>query len=47
MPKEFFMAEGDGLPRGVVENMSGHVKQIIELYAKDVSTSDYVIEGYV
>ena len=37
MPKEFFMAEGDGLPRGVVENMSGRVKQIVELYAKDVS----------
>lgn len=40
--KELFMAEGEGLPRGVVENMSSRVKQIIDLYKQDVR---FVIES--
>ena len=35
---ELFMAEGEGLPSGVVENMSSRVKQIVDLYRLDVSS---------
>ncbi|KAI5083096.1 hypothetical protein GOP47_0002839 [Adiantum capillus-veneris] len=40
--KELFMADGEGLPRGVVENMASHVRQIVDLYRKDAR---FVIES--
>ncbi|KAH7421986.1 hypothetical protein KP509_13G084700 [Ceratopteris richardii] len=40
--KELFMADGEGLPRGVVDNMSARVKQIIDLYRKDAR---FIIES--
>lgn len=40
--KELFMADGEGLPRGVVENMSSRVKQIVDLYRLDAR---FVIES--
>lgn len=33
--KDFFMAEGEGLPRGVVENASVPIQQIVNLYSQD------------
>lgn len=40
--KDFFMADGDGLPRGVVENMSARVKHIVDLYRLDTR---FVVES--
>lgn len=35
--QDFFIAEGDGLPKGVVENAASSVQQILNLYSLDVS----------
>ncbi|OAE31545.1 hypothetical protein AXG93_3415s1050 [Marchantia polymorpha subsp. ruderalis] len=35
--KEFFIADGDGLPRGVVENAAAPVQQILNLYSLETS----------
>lgn len=34
--QDFFVAEGDGLPKGVVENAASSVQQILNLYSLDV-----------
>eukprot|EP00271_Cylindrocystis_brebissonii_P014575 TRINITY_DN35957_c0_g1_i1.p1 TRINITY_DN35957_c0_g1~~TRINITY_DN35957_c0_g1_i1.p1 ORF type:complete len:675 (-),score=124.68 TRINITY_DN35957_c0_g1_i1:592-2391(-) len=36
--KDFFVADGDGLPRGVVENTAAPVQQILNLYTLDTNT---------
>ncbi|KAG6556604.1 hypothetical protein Mapa_001545 [Marchantia paleacea] len=35
--KEFFIADGDGLPRGVVENAAAPVQQILNLYSLETN----------
>lgn len=39
--QDFFIAEGDGLPKGVVENAAAPVQQILNLYSLDVSFSTF------
>lgn len=41
--KDFFIAEGDGLPRAVVENTAAPVVQILNLYALETSI---VVDNY-
>eukprot|EP00850_Spirogloea_muscicola_P012569 SM000082S22811 [mRNA] locus=s82:26155:33864:- [translate_table: standard] len=41
--KEFFVADGDGLPRGVVENTTAPVQQILNLYSLDTHV---VVENF-
>ncbi|KAJ7533708.1 hypothetical protein O6H91_13G060800 [Diphasiastrum complanatum] len=41
--KDFFIADGDGLPRGVVENMAASVQQILTLYSLETYV---VIESF-
>lgn len=41
--KDFFIAEGDGLPRTVVENTAAPVQQILNLYSLETSI---VVENY-
>lgn len=41
--KDFFVAEGDGLPKGVVENAASSVQQILNLYSLD---TNQVIETF-
>jgi hypothetical protein len=37
--QDFFIAEGDGLPRGVVENAAAPVKHVLSMYSLDVRIS--------
>lgn len=41
--KDFFIAEGDGLPKGVVENAASSVQQILNLYSLD---TNQIIESF-
>lgn len=34
--QDFFIADGEGLPKGVVENAAASVQQILNLYSLDV-----------
>jgi hypothetical protein len=35
--QDFFIAEGDGLPRGVVENAAAPVKHVLSMYSLDTN----------
>jgi len=43
--QDFFIAEGDGLPKGVVENAAASVQQILNLYSLDVSSPAYASDS--
>ena len=41
--QDFFIADGEGLPKGVVENVAASVQQILNLYSLDVRLLNHLL----
>lgn len=47
MWQDFFIADGEGLPKGVVENAAASVQQILNLYSLDVCLLNHLPASFI